>query len=679
MKPTSATTPVSLLLTNLRLLDLPNHPDLPITEETFSLGRNKSKAFEHIVHHIFNRYDPVECKSRFAGNWPIYEPAQSKNFRAAAIAWLTDLKKTGALHNAVIIRKSMFDDCQGERYEELLLSLSAMALKRVVERENSEEIGSSIAFEEALSSQPDMDTTNILNLAYQHSLKNTLQHRFVEKQKWFLASRRLEERDQLVSDKEQSTALARESRKNLEVKENDITSIWEKNWVGDQSIYKLLLPEKDHSSEQDMWSDASFQRLLQTGSFVSKGAPTADSGAILNEMETSLRVHQKRISRWTEYNEQFLRERAGVKKAATIKKVSFAADVGGGLGVDFNKHQDLHASAFTLQEGTQLPLPSADDEFGKLFNSMRKELQTIRVSRRRLGTLSYANTYGDSEEEEQEPTPPALEPEKPSSAKTMTEEEALMLLTSHLPVDANPPKPQPNPEPKDSLAALRASLQASRASLAEKPLQPEPELEEEDEEEELERPSPKPRLRSPPPPIKRLDPEDEEEEDSEEPVIPQSASPESPPESISPKGTEAPTGLKVAQKQELSGDREEPEEEDSYRYEGESFDDSIDEHMVEKMIAQIATSSDTPAPVRPQRVFPQPAWSREELEEDPFKSRPKVALSPPLTPHRFQIDRDDSGQPTTPRVDHSSGVYEDDDDDDDSMASPSRGRGRSYR
>ncbi|KAF3903800.1 hypothetical protein AA313_de0203331 [Arthrobotrys entomopaga] len=469
-----------------------------------------------------------------------------------------------------------------------------MALKKVVERDHNEALKSSRAFDEALAAQPDMETMNVLNLAYQTSLKNILQRRFVDKKKWFLASRRLEERDQSVSDREQATELARESRVKLDTKEKNITSVWEKNWVGDQSVYRLLLPDRDASSEQELWSDAAFQQLIKTGSFA-KPSSTNDNNTVLGDLEAALKIHENRLSRWAEYSDRFLRERSRSKKLSSVKKVSFAADVGGGFGIDFNKHQNLHASAFSLQEGVQLPIPSTEDEFGKLFNSMRKELQTIRVSRRKLGTLSYTNTYGDSETEEEEQPPRQQEPKQEHPVKNMTEDE----------------------------------------------------------------PSPKPRLRSPPPPSKPTEPSDDQEDS------PEDATTSDPPSPQSPNNMESPSDTNL-----LERGRQRKANED---------EDSVDEYMVEKMLAHISTSADTPAPVRPQRILPNPTWSREELEEDPFKPRPKVALSPQLTPLQSHID----GHPRTPMADfHSAGYSEDDDDDDndeEGNISPSKGRGSRYR
>ncbi|EWC47209.1 hypothetical protein DRE_03328 [Drechslerella stenobrocha 248] len=648
MKTPAETTTVGLLLTNLRLLDLPQQSDLPINAEVFSLGKNKSRAFEHIVYHIFNRYDPVETKSRFSGAWPIYEPAQSKTFRAAAINWLGDLKKTSTLHSAVTIRKSMFDECQGDRYEELLLALSTMALRKVVEREPNGIVGNPLAFDEAVSLQPNADTMSALSIAYQSSLRNMLQRRFVDKQRWFLASRRLDEQKAMASEKEQAAAIAHESRRNLEAKEKDIISIWEKNWTGDQAVYKLLSLEQSNDSEQQLWSSASFQRLLKTG-FFNKGNPSGNSTTALQKVEEALITHQNRLLQWEEFSERFLKERSGSKRSMTGKKVSFAADVGGGLGIDFNKHQNLHASAFTLQEGTQLPLPSTDDDFGKLFNSMRKELQTIRVSRRKLGTLSYANTYGEHEEEEDNPVPLA-EPKQQPTAKDITEAEALKLLTAHLPVDTTPLKRAH----LDSGAATQP-LVAAKSITVEKDLQIANHLRPSPEAAKLIAPK---RLRSPPPPIELAEPTHDDKDDSETAPSPQD----------SPPGIPNDLQLAVESKVILPGDR------NRSAYEEE---DSVDEHMVEKMIFQITTSTDTPAPTRPRRIFADPTWSKEELEEDPFKPRPKVALSPLLTPYEFQQGRRDRLE--TPKLEFSPFACTEDKEDEDLDPSPSKGRGRGHR
>ena len=104
------------------------------------------------------------------------------------------------------------------------------------------------------------------------------------------------------------------------------------------------------------------------------------------------------------------------------------------------------------------------------------------------------------------------------------------------------------------------------------------------------------------------------------------------------------------------------------------------------MITQIATSADTPAPNRTQRLLPNPARSKEEFEADPFKPRPRVALSPPFTPQQLRDDRVVNLE--TPRVGFPSpafdesdydGYEEEEEDDESNNESPSKGRGMKYR
>lgn len=46
--------------------------------------------------------------------------------------WLTDLKRAGQL-GTILVRKTLLDDCSGERYEELLLALSTTVLRDRIE------------------------------------------------------------------------------------------------------------------------------------------------------------------------------------------------------------------------------------------------------------------------------------------------------------------------------------------------------------------------------------------------------------------------------------------------------------------------------------------------------------------------------------------------------------------
>lgn len=104
--------------------------------------------------------------------------------------------------------------------------------------------------------------------------------------------------------------------------------------------------------------------------------------------------------------------------------------------------------------------------------------------------------------------------------------------------------------------------------------------------------------------------------------------------------------------------------------------------MFNQLVAQVADAIDTPARVIAPRANVPNASSREDLERDPFKSRPKVALSPPLSAQAsshnpFLLTRTDY---------HSSGLLSSPDhemDDDylveDYDSSPLKGKGQRKR
>lgn len=64
--------------------------------------------------------------------FPPLEFLQSVNLRAALFRALSELKKNGDLGREAILRKTMLDDCKGDKFEELLATFSTIVLRKVV-------------------------------------------------------------------------------------------------------------------------------------------------------------------------------------------------------------------------------------------------------------------------------------------------------------------------------------------------------------------------------------------------------------------------------------------------------------------------------------------------------------------------------------------------------------------
>ncbi|RHZ61869.1 hypothetical protein Glove_345g42 [Diversispora epigaea] len=107
-----------------------------LNKDIFTRGytANSVKAMELIVYFLFLKLNDFLTRERFKC-WPILDSASSKTFRNVAFNWLEQLKKDGNLEKDIVIRRSAFDECQGERFERIIMAFSNYVLKVVLERD----------------------------------------------------------------------------------------------------------------------------------------------------------------------------------------------------------------------------------------------------------------------------------------------------------------------------------------------------------------------------------------------------------------------------------------------------------------------------------------------------------------------------------------------------------------
>ncbi|KAI9655444.1 MAG: hypothetical protein M1831_004859 [Alyxoria varia] len=174
----------TLFIKNLRFLDLDLLPDWPeITVESFKSRRNarlhqKSRlaCAEWVLYRLFEKWDPHECQQKFKPFFPALEPLQSIKLRSALFQALNTLKHGGNLGRECVLRKSLLDDCQGDRFEELLYSFSTAVLRRVSIRSRENAIltvGERLATTDVLLNG-DINLLDPLSLVYKKKLGHFL-------------------------------------------------------------------------------------------------------------------------------------------------------------------------------------------------------------------------------------------------------------------------------------------------------------------------------------------------------------------------------------------------------------------------------------------------------------------------------------------------------------------------
>lgn len=138
----SLESPVSIFLCNLLLLGFSpkEHAagifsNISFDESIFSHANN-NKAFEATSYFLFNKLDPVRTRSTFRYCWPLTDYGRhSREYRSAAYRWLEELRRENCLPGHVILRRSYFEDCRGERIENIMMAFSNFVLQKVLDRE----------------------------------------------------------------------------------------------------------------------------------------------------------------------------------------------------------------------------------------------------------------------------------------------------------------------------------------------------------------------------------------------------------------------------------------------------------------------------------------------------------------------------------------------------------------
>lgn len=171
---------ISIFIHALHLLNLDQHRDWPnISESTFTSTKPvgaaqnsqlRVKSTEWSLYHLFQLFSPSETQSRLSPYFPATSPMHSKNLRAGLYNWLTELKTAGVLPRDVVLRKTMLDECKGEKFDEVLARFAMVVLRKAVRKETNN--GGVTAREEQ-----DADKLVALILAQRTSIRQNLRRR----------------------------------------------------------------------------------------------------------------------------------------------------------------------------------------------------------------------------------------------------------------------------------------------------------------------------------------------------------------------------------------------------------------------------------------------------------------------------------------------------------------------
>ncbi|KAH9908285.1 HAUS augmin-like complex subunit 6 N-terminus-domain-containing protein [Xylariomycetidae sp. FL2044] len=399
----SSTSNVSLFLTNLHLLDLDHKQDWPdISTATFSAkdaaGGQKRRihCVEWALYHLFQLWDYAETQNKLRPFYPPLDQVQSLNLRAALLRALEQAKKNGTLGRDAPIRKTMLDECKGERLEEVLAVFSSAVLKKLVADraiscgpEYLPTTSEKIAVEN-WGYAGDRTHLNALLLAHKVSLTSLLTRKTAARTRYrdFEELLALKERS-LVRRAEQSRTLSKLQPPNTSEKAKaDTLAVVRGNWTGNERWLDSLFftdtqPGKGGllgTKFDDVWTG------VQHGSI----SDFEDQQAgLLEQLGQRVRLQRARFTKWDDFRKKLFDDKLHDASEEGEKETKPKP-----AGFGFMRHLQLD-----IDQGetpTSLSAGAFPQEYTTMLESMKTELNAAAKPKMpSMATLFGLNKRGE--------------------------------------------------------------------------------------------------------------------------------------------------------------------------------------------------------------------------------------------------------------------------------------------
>lgn len=259
--------------------------------------------------------------------FPPLSSLQSLNLRTALLRSLTELKKNGILGRDVLLRKTMLDECKGEKFEELLSTFAMIVLRKSAE-------GTVAIRNVSISSNRSLHHTlqiRCLTLAYRSTLQQALRKRQDLTERGIKYGQTIQRQQQILAHRKQN--LSRQVSDNDEACIEHITHVVEGNWTGDKRWVEVLLNgghiayNDDQTIENTDLLDGRAEDILFTPS----------SHRLVKELQYKLTCHKERVRAWKSFRESF--HGAVIGEDTSTQELDIKAT---SSAHSFRKHKDIN-------------------------------------------------------------------------------------------------------------------------------------------------------------------------------------------------------------------------------------------------------------------------------------------------------------------------------------------------
>ncbi|KAK3702259.1 hypothetical protein LTR37_014970 [Vermiconidia calcicola] len=377
----SGSTVVSLFVTNLRLLNLDLLPDWPnITTSSFSNhdARTRTKCTEYALYQVFRLYDPATTADKLQPFFPPLEPLQSINLRAALFRCLNELKKSGLLPKETVLRKTMLDDCQGERFWEICLSFSAVVVRKSLQQKQKRDgYGRPVAEKLGLAQgagKSQRESMLPLAIAHRAALTRVLSEKQRKKETYArLYDVLLEKENELRQRKVRSQEVGQRTKAAQPEKLKAVEQVIERSWVGSTDLKDALI-EGDTCSKGDGMLLNSFDKFWRSDSAEARGRESVGAEiGLLQSLNDKATQQTARLRKWQDFHDRLV---ASKPPSARPSRPASGAQ----KGVRFNRHRDINLRDMSENDENQKHHQKrarhlSVTKYDEILTAMREELR----------------------------------------------------------------------------------------------------------------------------------------------------------------------------------------------------------------------------------------------------------------------------------------------------------------
>ncbi|EER45615.1 conserved hypothetical protein [Histoplasma capsulatum H143] len=383
---------ITVFVRNLRLLHFDQLPDWPnITVRSFSGAqpnlRQRIKVVEWSLYQLFTIWDPEGAQNKLRPFFPPLEPLQSVNLRAALFRALSDMKKNGVLGREVILRKTMLDECKGEKFEEALAIFSLTVLRKVILARKGEHHNPVLEMTingRASSSEQEMLVPLII--AHRVSLTTMINDKCHVRQAYDQLKTLLE--NKTIELAARSKQAANKPTADEDELSHEIMNLWHGNEKWAHTILNGgIRVSTDHVLESSFSQTLSLIRNGQLGDIGNR--PSSD---LLADLDNRLSEQKARVEKWRKFKHTLVEER-GVKQPSKHRSSSQI--------LAFRDHQSLTIASLAQSDRASTSLSTNGTEYSSLISALDAALLKHEVN------ISQKKRQPDSEDSRNQRLPNA--------------------------------------------------------------------------------------------------------------------------------------------------------------------------------------------------------------------------------------------------------------------------------